>query len=74
MTFGVGKSERNECRSCQPAGHRCRHGRQLAAATVMSLLFTPVFYVMLQRLSGLRKKKPQKEPKIAADAKPALLK
>jgi HAE1 family hydrophobic/amphiphilic exporter-1 len=46
----------------------------MVAATVMSLLFTPVFYVVMQRLSGQRKKKPQKEPKISADAKPALQK
>jgi HAE1 family hydrophobic/amphiphilic exporter-1 len=30
----------------------------MIAATFMSLLFTPVFYVVMQRLSGLRKKKP----------------
>ena len=41
---------------------------------VMTLLFTPVFYVVMQRLSGQRKKKPEKEPKISADAKPALQK
>jgi HAE1 family hydrophobic/amphiphilic exporter-1 len=29
----------------------------MIAATFMSLLFTPVFYVVMQRLSGLRKKK-----------------
>jgi HAE1 family hydrophobic/amphiphilic exporter-1 len=29
----------------------------MAAATVMSLLFTPVFYVVMQRLSEIRKKK-----------------
>ncbi len=33
----------------------------MVAATFMSLLFTPVFYVVMQRLSGLRKKKPEKE-------------
>ena len=46
----------------------------MTAATIMSLLFTSVFYVVMQRLSGQRKMKPVKEPKIAADAKPALLK
>ncbi|MDX2420724.1 MAG: hypothetical protein QNL45_06610 [Nitrospirota bacterium] len=40
----------------------------------MSLLFTPVFYVVMQRLGGQRKMKSVKEPKIAADAKPALQK
>ena len=34
----------------------------MIAATVMSLLFTPVFYVVMQRLSGLRKKKPETGP------------
>jgi Cu/Ag efflux pump CusA len=29
----------------------------MIAATFMSLLFTPVFYVVMQRLSGLGKKK-----------------
>jgi HAE1 family hydrophobic/amphiphilic exporter-1 len=29
----------------------------MIAATIMSLLFTPVFYVVMQKLSGLRKKK-----------------
>jgi len=33
----------------------------MAAATFMSLLFTPVFYVVMQKLSGLRKKKAQDE-------------
>jgi hypothetical protein len=46
----------------------------MVAATVMSLLFTPVFYVVMQRLSGQRKKKPEKAPKITAAAKPALQK
>jgi HAE1 family hydrophobic/amphiphilic exporter-1 len=50
----------------------------MVAATVMSLLFTPVFYVVMQRLGGQRKKAPQKGQqkgqKIAADAKPALQK
>jgi HAE1 family hydrophobic/amphiphilic exporter-1 len=46
----------------------------MVAATVMSLLFTPVFYVVMQRLGGQRKMKSVKEPKIAADAKPALQK
>jgi HAE1 family hydrophobic/amphiphilic exporter-1 len=31
----------------------------MIAATFMSLLFTPVFYVVMQRLSGMRKKKPK---------------
>lgn len=31
----------------------------MAAATVMSLVFTPVFYVVMQRLSELRDKKPE---------------
>ena len=38
----------------------------MAAATVMSVLFTPVFYAVLQRLSESGKKKPQKEPQKAA--------
>jgi HAE1 family hydrophobic/amphiphilic exporter-1 len=46
----------------------------MVAATVMSLLFTPVFYVVMQRLGGQRKKKPQKEQEISTDAKPALQK
>jgi HAE1 family hydrophobic/amphiphilic exporter-1 len=46
----------------------------MVAATVMSLLFTPVFYVVMQRFSGQRKKKPEKTPKITAAAKPALQK
>jgi len=33
----------------------------MIAATIMSLLFTPVFYVVMQRLSGFRKKKPENE-------------
>jgi len=35
----------------------------MIAATFMSLLFTPVFYVVMQKLSGGRKKKPEDEPK-----------
>jgi len=31
----------------------------MAAATVMSLIFTPVFYVVMQRLSEFRKKEPK---------------
>jgi HAE1 family hydrophobic/amphiphilic exporter-1 len=31
----------------------------MIAATFMSLLFTPVFYVVMQRLSGIGKKKPE---------------
>jgi hypothetical protein len=27
----------------------------------MSLIFTPVFFVVMQRLSGFRKKEPEKE-------------
>ena len=34
----------------------------MAAATIMSLLFTPVFYVVMQRLSEFRKKKEEKVP------------
>jgi HAE1 family hydrophobic/amphiphilic exporter-1 len=47
----------------------------MIAATFMSLLFTPVFFVVMQKLSGLRKKKPQddrKDAKTAAEAKPAV--
>jgi len=47
----------------------------MIAATVMSLLFTPVFYVVMQRLSELGKKKVEKEQKqlkATADAKQAL--
>ncbi len=33
----------------------------MIAATVMSLLFTPVFYVLMQRLSGLWGKSKEKE-------------
>ena len=32
----------------------------MAAATVMSLLFTPVFYLVMQRLSEFRLSKPAK--------------
>ncbi|MGD8212271.1 MAG: multidrug efflux RND transporter permease subunit, partial [Desulfobacterales bacterium] len=46
----------------------------MVAATVMSLLFTPVFYVVTQRISGLSKRKSKKKKKISADAKPALQK
>ena len=46
----------------------------MVAATVMSLIFTPVFYVVMQRLSGFRKKEPEKEQtaqkKIAAPPSP----
>jgi HAE1 family hydrophobic/amphiphilic exporter-1 len=45
----------------------------MIAATFMSLLFTPVFFVVMQKLSGLRKKKPVDEPeppKKEADAQP----
>jgi HAE1 family hydrophobic/amphiphilic exporter-1 len=47
----------------------------MIAATIMSLIFTPVFYVVMQRLSGLGKKKPENEPKpqkATADAQQAL--
>jgi HAE1 family hydrophobic/amphiphilic exporter-1 len=47
----------------------------MIAATVMSLIFTPVFYVVMQRLSGLGKKKVEKEQKplkATADAQQAL--
>jgi hydrophobe/amphiphile efflux-1 (HAE1) family protein len=33
----------------------------MVAATVMSLLFTPVFYVVMQKLAGFREKKPVTE-------------
>jgi HAE1 family hydrophobic/amphiphilic exporter-1 len=33
----------------------------MAAATVMSLLFTPVFYVVMQKIGRIRKKKPARE-------------
>jgi hypothetical protein len=33
----------------------------MVAATVMSLLFTPVFYVVMQRLRGFGKRKPEME-------------
>ena len=39
----------------------------MIAATVMSLLFTPVFFVVMQKISEMRKKKPAKEPKQAAE-------
>jgi HAE1 family hydrophobic/amphiphilic exporter-1 len=47
----------------------------MIAATFMSLLFTPVFFVVTQKLSGLRKKKleeekPQKEKAYATRALP----
>ncbi len=35
----------------------------MVAATIMSLIFTPVFYVVMQKLGGSRKKKPEKELK-----------
>jgi Cu/Ag efflux pump CusA len=34
----------------------------MIAATIMSLLFTPTFYVAMQRLSGLRGKSEEKKP------------
>jgi HAE1 family hydrophobic/amphiphilic exporter-1 len=34
----------------------------MVAATIMSLIFTPVFYVVMQKLSGFRKKKPETGP------------
>jgi HAE1 family hydrophobic/amphiphilic exporter-1 len=36
----------------------------MVAATFMSLVFTPVFYVVMQKLGGLRKKKPKTGPKV----------
>jgi HAE1 family hydrophobic/amphiphilic exporter-1 len=47
----------------------------MIAATFMSLLFTPVFYVVMQRLCGLGKKKPENVPKplkATTDAKQVL--
>ena len=47
----------------------------MIAATFMSLLFTPVFFVVMQKLSGRRKKKPEDEetsPNVTADAKQAV--
>jgi len=47
----------------------------MIAATVMSLLFTPVFFVVMQKLSGFGKKKPEDDPKelkAAAEAKHAM--
>ena len=47
----------------------------MIAATFMSLLFTPVFFVVMQKLSGFRKKKSDGEPKplkVTSDAKQAL--
>ena len=44
----------------------------MIAATFMSLLFTPVFYVVMQRLSGMGKKTPKNEAavqKVSADTK-----
>jgi len=35
----------------------------MVAATIMSLIFTPVFYVVMQKLGRSRKKKPEKEMK-----------
>jgi len=46
----------------------------MVAATVMSLLFTPVFYVVMQKLAGFRKKNPgtgQEEKKGAVKQAPA---
>ena len=43
----------------------------MVAATVMSLIFTPVFFAVMQRLSGFRKKELEKEEeKIAAPLSP----
>ena len=47
----------------------------MIAATFMSLLFTPVFFVVMQKLSGFRKKKPEdeeKQEKEKADLKQAM--
>lgn len=38
----------------------------MIAATFMSLLFTPVFYVVMQKLAGFFSKKPAGEPAKAA--------
>jgi HAE1 family hydrophobic/amphiphilic exporter-1 len=42
----------------------------MIAATVMSLIFTPVFYVVMQRLSEFRRKKeaPMAEPAVSSDS------
>ena len=40
----------------------------MVAATFMSLAFTPVFYVVMQKISGLRKKKPENAPKVESEA------
>jgi HAE1 family hydrophobic/amphiphilic exporter-1 len=40
----------------------------MAAATVMSLLFTPVFYVVMQKFSELFRKKPAEQPAAAEEA------
>jgi HAE1 family hydrophobic/amphiphilic exporter-1 len=40
----------------------------MIAATVMSLLFTPVFYVVMQKLAGLRKKKQKNAQKVEPEA------
>ena len=43
----------------------------MVAATIMSLIFTPVFYVVMQRLGGFREKEPEKKrKKIAVPASP----
>jgi HAE1 family hydrophobic/amphiphilic exporter-1 len=46
----------------------------MAAATVMSLLFTPVFYVVSQQIGGLGKKKSEKKQPVSEDAEPILQK
>jgi HAE1 family hydrophobic/amphiphilic exporter-1 len=39
----------------------------MAAATIMSLSFTPVFYVVMRRLGEPRKQPPQPAPEVASD-------
>ncbi len=40
----------------------------MVAATFMSLAFTPVFYVVMQNISGLRKKKPNSKQEVKPEA------
>ena len=44
----------------------------MAAATVMSLLFTPVFYVVAQGISELGRKKKKKKKAVSAETEPIL--
>jgi HAE1 family hydrophobic/amphiphilic exporter-1 len=46
----------------------------MAAATVMSLLFTPVFYVVAQGIGGLGRKKSEKKQPVSEEAEPILQK